>query len=80
MMARMEWYNSLAKPSWTPAPSTISLSSVADVAVVSLLAVFGILMTVVSPLFIVGLMALVVVYFVLLDCLKTQLFRHLDLP
>ena len=21
----MEWYNSLAKPSWTPAPSTISL-------------------------------------------------------
>ncbi len=24
-MIWMEWYNSLAKPSWTPAPSTISL-------------------------------------------------------
>src|SRR5580704_13878553 len=24
-MSWMEWYNSLAKPSWTPAPSTISL-------------------------------------------------------
>jgi benzodiazapine receptor len=24
-MTRMDWYNSLAKPSWTPAPSTISL-------------------------------------------------------
>jgi translocator protein len=24
-MTRMEWYNSLAKPSWTPDPSTISL-------------------------------------------------------
>jgi benzodiazapine receptor len=24
-MPWMEWYNSLAKPSWTPAPSTISL-------------------------------------------------------
>jgi hypothetical protein len=24
-MAWMDWYNSLAKPSWTPAPSTISL-------------------------------------------------------
>jgi benzodiazapine receptor len=25
MMTWMEWYNNLAKPSWTPAPSTISL-------------------------------------------------------
>ena len=25
MMTWMEWYNSLAKPTWTPAPSTISL-------------------------------------------------------
>jgi translocator protein len=25
MMTWMEWYNSLAKPSWTPAPATISL-------------------------------------------------------
>jgi translocator protein len=25
MTAWMEWYDSLAKPSWTPAPSTISL-------------------------------------------------------
>jgi len=24
-MSWMEWYNSLAKPSWTPAPATISL-------------------------------------------------------
>src|SRR5271163_768061 len=24
-MIWMEWYNSLAKPSWTPAPSTITL-------------------------------------------------------
>ena len=24
-MTWMEWYNNLAKPSWTPAPSTISL-------------------------------------------------------
>jgi translocator protein len=24
-MTRMEWYGSLAKPSWTPAPTTISL-------------------------------------------------------
>lgn len=24
-MSWMEWYDSLAKPSWTPAPSTISL-------------------------------------------------------
>ena len=25
MMTWLDWYNSLAKPSWTPAPSTISL-------------------------------------------------------
>ena len=25
MMTWIEWYNSLAKPTWTPAPSTISL-------------------------------------------------------
>jgi benzodiazapine receptor len=25
MMTWMDWYNSLAKPSWTPAPATISL-------------------------------------------------------
>jgi benzodiazapine receptor len=25
MMTWMEWYDSLAKPSWTPAPATISL-------------------------------------------------------
>jgi len=33
----------------------------------------------VSPVFILGLIALVVVYLVLFDYLKTRLFRHLDL-
>ncbi len=55
------------------------LCSVADVVIVSLLAAFGILMPAVNPSLIIGLLALVAVYFVLLDLLKNGLFRYLEL-
>jgi H+-transporting ATPase len=55
------------------------VSSAADVAVVSLLAALGILMPALTPTVIVGLLALVAVYLVLLDSLKNGLFRYFEL-
>jgi H+-transporting ATPase len=61
---------------WQSAPGHwLVLSSVADVVVVSLLSTGGILMAPVSPLAVLALLALVGVYLLLLDILKTRLFR-----
>jgi len=66
---------------WNSCPGHwLILSSVADIVVVSLLATQGLLMAPVNPTFILGLFTLVVAYVVLLDGLKTRLFRRLDLP
>jgi H+-transporting ATPase len=63
----------------SPPGHWLVLSSALDVAVVSVLAALGVLMAPVSPAFILGLMALVATYLVLLDFLKNRLFRRLDL-
>jgi H+-transporting ATPase len=61
---------------WQSAPGHwLVLSSVADVVVVSLLSTFGILMAPISPLVVLALIALVGIYLLLLDFLKTRLFR-----
>ncbi len=61
---------------WESRPGNwLVLSSVADVAVVSILSTCGILMAPVSPLVLVALLASVVVYLLLLDFLKASLFR-----
>ena len=65
---------------WNSRPGHwLLLSSVADVAVVSVLAALGVLMAPVSPIFIFGLITLVAIHFVLLDFLKSRLFLYLDL-
>jgi len=55
------------------------LSSIADLVVVSLLAIFGILMAPLTPLFVAGLLALVIASVTMLDFLKYGLFRCFDL-
>jgi len=65
---------------WDSVPGHwLLLSSLADVVVVSLLAAFGLLMTAVNVSLILGLIALVAVYLILMDFLKTRLFRWYDL-
>jgi H+-transporting ATPase len=61
---------------WESRPGNwLVLSSVADVVVVSLLAMCGVLMAPIRPMILIGLLALVVVYLLLLDFLKARLFR-----
>jgi H+-transporting ATPase len=55
------------------------LSTAVDLLVVGLLAVFGILMAPLTPGFVVGLLAVVLVFVVLLDLLKCGLFRRFAL-
>jgi H+-transporting ATPase len=54
-------------------------SSVADLAVVALMATRGVLMAPVSPLLIVGLLASVGIYLVILDQFKVLIFRHFNI-
>jgi H+-transporting ATPase len=66
---------------WNSRPGGwLLLSSIVDVAVVSLLAATGMLMARINPIFILGLFALVVAYVFLLDALKSRLFRQVHLP
>jgi H+-transporting ATPase len=65
---------------WTSLPGHwLMLTSAADLVAVSLLATLGILMAPVSPLVILGLIAVVAITFVFLDFLKIQLFRYFEL-
>jgi H+-transporting ATPase len=52
------------------------MSSLADLAVVALMATFGVLMTPVSPILIAELLAVVAVYLLILDQLKVLIFRR----
>ena len=61
---------------WSARPSRwLALSSLLDIAVVSLLATRGVLMTAVSPYLIGGLLLVVVIYLFLADFIKIRLFR-----
>ncbi len=65
---------------WRSRPSRwLLLASAADIVVVSLLAVNGILMTAVSPMLAAGLFAVVLVYLTLLDFVKVRLFGYFGL-
>jgi H+-transporting ATPase len=65
---------------WNSIPGFwLMLTSIAAVLVISLLAAFGILMAPISPMLILGVFALVVLCSVLLDFLKTRVFRYCDL-
>lgn len=65
---------------WHTRPSTwLLFSSCADILVVSLMAIFGILMAPISPLLIGGLLLVVIVYLVLVDYLKVHIFRYFSI-
>jgi len=65
---------------WKSRPSKwLMIATVLDIAVVSVMASQGILMTAISPALIGGLMALVLAYMVALDFLKIHIFRYSDL-
>ena len=62
---------------WRSRPSTLLIaSSIADLAVVTLMATRGVLMTPVNPLLLAELLCAVAVYLVILDRLKVVIFRH----
>jgi H+-transporting ATPase len=52
------------------------VSSVADVTIISLLAVKGVLMTALSMDILAGLFAAAIIFALILDCVKLALFRH----
>jgi H+-transporting ATPase len=65
---------------WESSPSRwLVLSSCADVLVVSLLAAKGILMAAISPVLIVGLLAVVLTFLALVDFVKVWIFRGFDI-
>jgi len=62
---------------WRSRPSTLLMaSSIADLAVVALMATRGVLMTPVSPLLLAELLCAVAIYLIILDQLKVLIFRH----
>jgi H+-transporting ATPase len=65
---------------WNSRPSGwLVASSCADIAVVSFLASKGILMAAISPALILGLLAVVLVFLILVDFFKVWLFSSLDI-
>jgi len=65
---------------WASRPSRmLLLASLADVVVVSLLAIFGILMTPVNPLLVLLVLVLAVLFMGILDGVKIQVFRRLGI-
>lgn len=65
---------------WGSAPGFwLMMTSIAAVLVVNVLATFGILMAPISPLLILGVIALVVTCSVVLGFLKIRVFRYCDL-
>jgi H+-transporting ATPase len=65
---------------WQSRPSNwLMIATVLDIAVVSVMASHGILMTAISPALICGLMVLVLVYLVMMDFLKIRIFRRFGL-
>ena len=65
---------------WQSRPSDgWSVASIADLAVVALMATIGILMTPVSPLLIAELLAVVAIYLLILDQLKVLIFRRFEI-
>ena len=62
---------------WQSRPGTwLIVSSIADLAVVALMATIGVLITPVSPLLIAGLLAAVALYLLILDRFKVLIFRR----
>jgi H+-transporting ATPase len=65
---------------WQSRPSAWLVSaSIADLAVVALMATIGVLMTPVSPLLIAELLAVIAVYLLILDQLKVLIFRRFEI-
>lgn len=65
---------------WASRPSrSLVVASIADIVVVSGLAVSGTFMTAVAPALVAELLAIVVVYLALVDLVKVRLFRVLAL-
>ncbi len=65
---------------WNSRPSRwLVVSSCADIAVVSFMASKGILMAAISPTLILGLLAVVLFFLILVDCFKVWLFTRLDI-
>ena len=63
---------------WSSRPSAwLIASSIADIVIASTLAIEGVAMTAVSPLWVVSTLAAAVVFALLLDCVKVPLFRRL---
>ena len=62
---------------WKSRPGRLLMvSSVADVTIISLLAVKGVLMTALSMDILAGLFAAAIIFALILDCVKLALFRH----
>ena len=62
---------------WQSRPGTLLLiSSIADLSVVTLMATVGVLMTPISPLLVVALLAAIAVYLFILDQFKVLVFRR----
>ena len=67
-------------PFWRSPPGRwLLITSAADITVVSLLAIHGLLMAAVSPTLVGGLLAAVLAYLVVLDVVKVRAFRALGL-
>lgn len=65
---------------WQSRPSRwLALSTAADIALVSVLATYGILMAAISPVLVAGLLVLVFVYLTMVDFIKVRVFRRFDL-
>jgi H+-transporting ATPase len=61
---------------WHSLPSSLMLvASILDILLVSVMAVFGVLMAPISLSLVLGLLALVAIYFLLLDFLKMRIFK-----
>ncbi len=65
---------------WQSLPGPwLLLASILDIVAVSVLATHGIFMAALNPALILGLLAAVLLYLAVLDCLKVELFRRLGL-
>ncbi len=65
---------------WKSRPSTwLMASSIADLAVVGVMATKGILMEPIAPRLIIGLLAVVAIYWVIIDQFKVAIFRRLGI-
>jgi H+-transporting ATPase len=66
------------KAFWHSAPSFwMILASIVDIAIVSILAIYGVFMAPIHASLVVGLIGVVIIYFVLLDFIKCKIFSRI---